>query len=104
MSTKKFDEGRLMAVLLSPVVSEKATMAAEKSNAVTFKVLRDATKPEIKAAVELLFNVEVTGVSVVNIKGKVKRTGRGIGRRNNVCKAYVMLKEGSELNLSGEVA
>lgn len=104
MSTKKFDEDRLMAVLLSPVVSEKATMAAEKSNAVTFKVLRDATKPEIKAAVELLFNVEVTGVSVVNIKGKVKRTGRGIGRRNNVRKAYVMLKEGSELNLSGEVA
>ena len=104
MSTKKFDEGRLMAVLLSPVVSEKATMAAEKTNAVTFRVLRDATKPEIKAAVELLFNVEVTGVSVVNIKGKVKRTGRSIGRRNNVRKAYVMLKEGSELNLSGEVA
>jgi large subunit ribosomal protein L23 len=104
MSTQKFDEGRLMAVLLSPVVSEKATMAAEKSNAVTFKVLRDATKPEIKAAVELLFNVEVMGVSVVNVKGKVKRTGRGIGRRNNVRKAYVMLKEGSELNLSGEVA
>lgn len=104
MSIKKFDEGRLMAVLLSPVVSEKATMAAEKTNAVTFKVLRDATKPEIKAAVELLFKVEVTGVSVVNIKGKVKRTGRGIGRRNNVRKAYVMLKEGSELNLSGEVA
>ena len=104
MSTQKFDEGRLMAVLLSPVVSEKATMAAEKSNAVTFKVLRDATKPEIKAAVELLFNVEVMGVSVVNVKGKVKRSGRGIGRRNNVRKAYVMLKEGSELNLSGEVA
>ena len=104
MSTQKFDEGRLMAVLLSPVVSEKATMAAEKSNAVTFKVLHDATKPEIKAAVELLFNVEVMGVSVVNVKGKVKRTGRGIGRRNNVRKAYVMLKEGSELNLSGEVA
>ena len=104
MSTQKFDEGRLMAVLLSPVVSEKATMAAEKSNAVTFKVLRDATKPEIKAAVELLFNVEVMGVSVVNVKGKVKRTGRGIGRRNHVRKAYVMLKEGSELNLSGEVA
>ena len=104
MSTQKFDEGRLMAVLLSPVVSEKATMAAEKSNAVTFKVLRDATKPEIKAAVELLFNVEVMGVSVVKVTGKVKRTGRGIGRRNNVRKAYVMLKEGSELNLSGEVA
>ena len=101
MSTSKFDEGRLMAILLAPVVSEKATMAAEKSNAVTFKVMRDATKPEIKAAVELLFNVEVTGVSVVNIKGKVKRSARGVGRRNNVRKAYVMLKEGSELTCPG---
>ncbi len=104
MSTGKFDEGRLMAILLAPVVSEKATMAAEQSNVVTFKVMRDATKPEIKAAVELLFKVEVTGVSVVNIKGKVKRSARGMGRRNNIRKAYVMLKEGSELNLSGEVA
>ena len=104
MSTKKFDEGRLMAVLLAPVVSEKATMAAEQSNAVTFKVMQDATKPEIKAAVELMFKVEVTGVSVVNTKGKVKRFGRSIGRRNNVRKAYVTLKEGSELNLSGEAA
>ena len=104
MSTEKFDEGRLMAVLLAPVVSEKATMAAEQSNAVTFKVMQDATKPEIKAAVELMFKVEVTGVSVVNTKGKVKRFGRTIGRRNNVRKAYVTLKEGSELNLSGEAA
>ena len=100
MSTKKFDEGRLMAVLVAPVVSEKATMVAEKSNVVTFKVLQDASKPEIKAAVELLFSVEVTGVSVVNTKGKVKR----FGRRNNVRKAYVSLKEGAELNLSGEAA
>ena len=79
-------------------------MVAEKSNAVTFKVMQDATKPEIKAAVELMFKVEVTGVSVVNIKGKAKRFGRGMGRRSNVRKAYVMLKDGSELNLSGEVA
>ena len=104
MSTKKFDEGRLMAVLLAPVVSEKATMAAEQSNSVIFKVMHDATKPENKAAVELMFKVEVTGVSVVNTKGKVKRFGRTIGRRNNVRKAYVTLKEGSELNLSGEAA
>ena len=104
MSTSKFDEGRLMAVLVAPIVSEKATMVAEKSNAVTFKVMQDATKPEIKAAVELMFKVEVTGVSVVNIKGKAKRFGRGMGRRSNVRKAYVMLKDGSELNLSGEVA
>ena len=104
MSSKKFDEGRLMAVLVAPIVSEKATMVAEKSNAVTFKVMQDATKPEIKAAVEVMGKVEVTGVSVVNIKGKAKRFGRGMGRRSNVRKAYVMLKDGSELNLSGEVA
>ena len=101
---RTFDEGRLMAVLVAPVISEKATMAAEKGNSVTFKVLQDATKPEIKAAVELLFKVEVQGVSVVNVKGKVKRFGRSVGRRNNVRKAYVTLKEGQELNLSGEAA
>ena len=101
---KKFDEGRLMQVLVAPVVSEKATMVAEKSNAVTFKVLQDATKLEIKAAVELLFQVQVKGVSVVNTKGKTKRFGRSIGRRDNVRKAYVTLKPGQELNFSGEAA
>lgn len=104
MSTAKFDEGRLMQVLVAPIVSEKATMVAEQSNAVTFKVLQDATKPEIKQAVELLFKVEVKSVSVVNIKGKTKRYGRSVGRRDNVRKAYVMLKPGQELNLSGEAA
>jgi len=104
MSTIQFDEGRLMTVLLAPIVSEKATMASEKSNAVTFKVLQDATKPEIKAAVELLFKVQVKGVSVVNTKGKTKRFGKSIGRRDNVRKAYVTLKPGQELNLSGEAA
>jgi large subunit ribosomal protein L23 len=104
MSAHKFDEGRLMQVLVAPVVSEKATMVAEKSNAVTFKVLQDATKPEIKAAVELLFQVQVAGVSVVNTKGKTKRYGRSVGRRDNVRKAYVTLKPGQELNLSGEAA
>jgi len=62
---RKFDEGRLMQVLVAPIVSEKATQVAEKTNAVTFKVLQDATKPEIKAAVELMFKVDVLGVSVV---------------------------------------
>jgi large subunit ribosomal protein L23 len=104
MSANKFDEGRLMQVLLAPIVSEKATMVAEKSNAVTFKVLQGATKPEIKAAVELLFKVQVKGVSVVNIKGKTKRFGRSIGRRDNIRKAYVTLQPGQELNLSGEAA
>ncbi|MBK6650023.1 MAG: 50S ribosomal protein L23 [Betaproteobacteria bacterium] len=103
-ATTKYNEGRLMQVLVAPIVSEKATMVAEKSNAVTFKVLQDATKHEIKAAVELMFKVEVKGVSVVNIKGKTKRFGKSIGRRDNIRKAYVRLMEGQELNLSGEAA
>lgn len=102
MSTPQFDEGRLMQVLVAPVVSEKATMVAEKSNAVVFKVLRDATKPEIKAAVELLFKVQVKGISVLNQKGKTKRFGKTIGRRDHVRKAFVTLMPGQELNLGGE--
>ncbi len=103
-ASAKFDEGRLYQVLVAPIVSEKATMVGEKSNAVTFKVLQDATKPEIKAAVELLFKVQVKGVSVLNIKGKSKRFGKSMGRRDNVRKAYVTLQPGQELNLSGEAA
>lgn len=104
MSAVKYSEGRLASVLLAPIVSEKATAVAEKHNQVLFKVLRDATKPEIKAAVELMFKVEVESVSVVNVKGKVKRFGRSIGRRDHVKKAYVSLKAGQELNFSGEAA
>jgi large subunit ribosomal protein L23 len=100
----KHDEGRLAQVLVAPIVSEKATAAAEKNNQVLFKVLRDATKPEIKAAVELLFKVEVESVQTVVQKGKVKKFGRSIGRRDHVKKAYVSLKEGQELNFSGEAA
>ena len=103
MSNTRFDEGRLMQVLVSPIVSEKATFVAEKTNAVTFKVLQDATKPEIKAAVEMLFSkkdaaLEVTGVRVANVKGKEKRFGRFIGRRRNWKKAYVSLAAGQEIN------
>ena len=101
---RTFDEGRLMQVLVAPIVSEKATMVADKTNAVTFKVLQDATKPEIKAAVELMFKVEVKGVSVVNTKGKAKRFGKSNGRRDNIRKAYVLLQPGQELNLGGEAA
>ena len=104
LSRSRMDEGRLMQVLVAPIVSEKATQVADKTNAVTFKVLQDATKPEIKAAVELMFKVEVKGVSVVNTKGKSKRFGRSVGRRDNVRKAYVTLKPGQELNFSGETA
>jgi large subunit ribosomal protein L23 len=104
MSTPKFAESRLAQVLLAPIVSEKATQVAEKHNQVLFKVLRDATKPEIKAAVELMFKVEVESVNVVNVKGKTKRFGGRAGRRDHVKKAYVALKAGQELNFSGEAA
>ena len=104
MSALKYSEGRLASVLLAPIVSEKATAVGEKNNQVLFKVLRDATKPEIKAAVELMFKVEVEGVSVVNVKGKTKRFGGRAGRRDHVKKAYVSLKAGQELNFSGEAA
>jgi large subunit ribosomal protein L23 len=100
----KFDEGRLAQVLVAPIVSEKATTVGEKHNQVLFKVLRDATKLEIKAAVELMFKVEVAQVRTVNQKGKTKRFGRSLGRRDHVKKAYVSLKPGQELNFSGESA
>jgi large subunit ribosomal protein L23 len=103
-SKLKFDEGRLMQVLVAPIVSEKATMIADKTNTVTFKVLQDATKFEIKAAVQLMFKVDVQAVAVLNIKGKTKRFGKSVGRRDNLRKAYVTLKAGQELNLGGESA
>jgi large subunit ribosomal protein L23 len=97
-------ENRLAQVLIGPIVSEKATMAAEKHNQVLFKVMRDATKPEIKAAVELMFKVTVDSVQTVQHKGKTKRFGKGTGRRDHVKKAYVCLAAGQELNFSGEGA
>ncbi len=96
------DQQRLMQVLLAPIISEKATMLAEKSNQVAFRVRGDATKDEIKAAVEAFFKVQVTDVKVLNQAGKVKRTARGTGRRNNVRKAYVSLAAGQELNFAQE--
>ena len=100
----KHNPDRLAQVLIAPIVSEKGTMAAEKHNQVLFKVMRDATKPEIKAAVELMFKVDVESVSTGVQKGKVKRFGKSIGRRDHVKKAYVSLKKGQELNFSGEAA
>jgi len=91
---------RLMLVLLAPVVSEKSTFVGEKSNQVVFKVARDATKPEIKAAVEHLFKVQVKSVQVSNVKGREKRFGRFMGRREHWKKAYVALKPGQEINFA----
>jgi len=94
---------RLMQVLIAPIVSEKSTNIAEKNNQVAFRVLQDATKEEIKAAVELLFKTKVSSVQVLNQKGKTKRFGRFEGRRRNVRKAYVSLAAGEEINFA-EVA
>ena len=100
-SRSKFDEGRLMQVLVAPIVSEKATHVADKTNAVTFKVLQDATKPEIKAAVELMFEVKVDSVQVVNAPGKAKRFGNRAGRRSDFKKAYVRLVAGQTIDFTG---
>ena len=89
-----------MQVLLAPQISEKATYVADKNEQVIFIVAPDATKPEIKAAVELLFKVQVESVQVANVKGKVKRFGRSMGRRSDVRKAFVCLKPGQEINFA----
>lgn len=91
---------RLYKVLLAPQVSEKATWVAEKHGQYVFRVTPDATKPEIKAAVEALFEVKVQSVQVVNIKGKTKRTVRGMGKRNDVRKAYVRLAPGQDIDFA----
>jgi len=92
------NEERLLKILLAPHVSEKATRVAERYNQVVFKVARDAAKPEIKDAVEMLFKVKVEGVTVVNVKGKRKRFGAIQGRRSDWKKAYVSLEAGHEID------
>jgi large subunit ribosomal protein L23 len=99
MSTN-FNQERLMQVLLAPQISEKATYIADKHEQVIFIVAPDATKPEIKAAVELLFKVQVESVQVANVKGKSKRFGRSMGRRSDVRKAFICLKPGQEINFA----
>jgi large subunit ribosomal protein L23 len=98
----KYNVERLMTVLLAPVVSEKATFIADKHSQVIFRVTPDATKPEIKAAVELMWKVEVDTVQVSIVKGKEKRFGRFIGKRRGWKKAYVSLKPGQEINFATE--
>ena len=91
---------RLMQVLLGPAVSEKSTMVGDKHNQYVFRVDRTATKTDVKAAVQLMFKVEVEGVQVLNVKGKEKRTGRFIGRRKAWKKAFVSVKAGQEINFA----
>ena len=92
------NQERLMQVLLAPQISEKATFIAEKNEQVVFRVVSTATKPEVKAAVEMLFKVEVESVQIANVKGKTKRFGRSMGNRKGWKKAYVSLKAGQEIN------
>jgi len=94
-------QDRIMKVLLAPHVSEKTTRAADVANQVVFKVLPDATKSEIRKAVELLFEVKVESVQTANMKGKLKRFGQSIGRRKNWKKAYVKLAEGQDIDFMG---
>jgi large subunit ribosomal protein L23 len=92
---------RLMKILLSPIVSEKSAMVADSSNQFGFKVAGDASKPEIAAAVELMFDVKVDSVRTINVKGKQKRFGAVMGRRSDWKKAYVRLKAGHDIDFAG---
>jgi large subunit ribosomal protein L23 len=108
MNAKKYNTERLATILIAPIVSEKGTFIADKHEQVIFRVVQDATKPEIKAAVESMFStkdkkIEVTSVQVLNVMGKQKRFGQHAGRRRNWKKAYVCLKPGQEINFGQEV-
>ena len=103
-AAKKYNAEQLMNVVLAPVVSEKSTRIADKNRQYVFRVANDATKPEIKAAIELLFKTKVDAVTVSNVKGKKKRFGRMMGRRNNWKKAYVRLAQGQEINFAATEA
>lgn len=103
MKPVQFNPSRLYSVIVAPIVSEKSTMIADKNEQVAFRVRPDATKHEVKAAVEMLFKVQVESVQILNTKGKQKRFGRFEGRRDNVRKAYVSLAPGQEINFAQEV-
>jgi len=103
MNAAQVNHERLLQIIMAPQISEKATYVAEKNEQVIFRVAPDATKPEIKAAVELLFKVQVDSVQVAVVKGKSKRFGKFMGTRKNWKKAYVCLKPGQEISfVAGE--
>jgi large subunit ribosomal protein L23 len=99
-AAKKYNIDQLMNVVLAPVVSEKSTFVADKNRQYVFRVADHATKPEIKAAIELMFKTKVENVTVLNVHGKDRRFGRTIGRRRNWKKAYVRLAAGQEINFA----
>jgi len=93
---------RLANIIVSPRISEKATMKADLENQHVFSVLKDATKPEVKKAVELMFDVKVKTVRLMNVQGKLTRIGRTFGKRKDWKKAYVRLQEGFDINYGEE--
>lgn len=99
-TTQKFNPERLMIIIQAPLVSEKSTYVAEKHEQIIFRVAPDATKPEIKAAVELLFKVQVQSVQVLNTSGKTKRKGRSVGTRGGYKKAYICLAPGQQIDFT----
>jgi large subunit ribosomal protein L23 len=104
MSQERLSQEKLMNVLLGPHVSEKSARVAEGSNQFVFRVRTDAKKPDIKAAVELMFEVKVSDVNVVNVGGKQKRFGQRQGQRQDFKKAYVRLAPGQTIDLTGSEA
>jgi len=95
------NQERLMKVLLSPIVSEKSTRLADAHRQFAFKVMTDASKPEVRKAVELMFDVKVENVQMANVRGKTKRFGQSLGKRSDWKKAYVTLAEGHDIDFMG---
>ena len=95
------NQERIMKVLVAPIVSEKSTRLADENRQFAFKVVPDASKPEVRKAVELMFDVKVKGVQMANVRGKAKRFGQKMGKRSDWKMAYVTLAEGHDINFMG---
>ena len=102
MSELSVKNSQYLQAIVAPQITEKATFVADKFNQVAFKVRKNATKEEVKQAIELMFKVEVTSVNLLNMKGKTKRRGNNFGKRVDWKKAYVSLKPGQEINFVGD--
>ena len=95
------NQERLMKVLIAPIVSEKSTRVADSHRQFVFKVVKDANKPDVRKAVELMFDVKVDAVQIANVRGKTKRFGQSFGKRSDWKKAYVTLAEGHDIDFMG---
>ena len=102
-SGSSLSQEKLIAVLLAPHITEKTSLAMQNSNTYSFRVRRDSTKPDIKAAVELMFGVKVAGVQVVNETGKTRRFGKLFGRTQDIKKAYVRLAPGQTIDYEAKL-